>query len=248
MQPVSASLVLEHPLHSDFIPHAPLKKKAAAAIVSGTYLIVHNVKRTMSKVHESAKTRKTQSPKHTHTHTREPRVYFYNASKNTASLHPTPNEEEQKNQKAQKNSRCINARWVTALLDPIDNATIERANKKTEQNRTNKQTNATRQIPKRSNLRITTTAMHNYFTIADSTPHSSAQKTKVPIKQSSKRKSVQQNALKLLVVLLLPLKKKKENKQTTPPTPPRPQNKKQNKKTIKSEQKNGRQTKRKRTK
>jgi hypothetical protein len=45
------------------------KKKAAAAIVSGTYLIVHNVKRTRSKVQESAKTRKTQSPKHTHTHT-----------------------------------------------------------------------------------------------------------------------------------------------------------------------------------
>jgi len=129
------------------------------------------------------------------------------------------------------------------------NNRTRRQKNKTEQNKqTNKQANATRQIPKRSNLRITTTAMHNYFTIADSTPHSSAQKTKVPIKQSSKRKSVQQNALKLLVVLLLPLKKKKENKQTTPPTPPRPQNKKQNKKTIKSEQKNSRQTKRKRTK
>lgn len=60
MQPVSASLVLEHPLHSNFIPHAPPKKKAAAAIVSGTYLIVHNVKPTRSKVQESAKTRKTQ--------------------------------------------------------------------------------------------------------------------------------------------------------------------------------------------
>jgi hypothetical protein len=64
--------------------------------------------------------------------------------------------------KKQKNSRCINAQLVTALLDPINNATIERANKK---NRTeqNKQTNATRRIPKRSNLRITTTAMHNYL-------------------------------------------------------------------------------------
>jgi hypothetical protein len=138
MQPVSASLVLEHPLHNDFIPHAPPKKKAAAAIVSGTYLIVHNVKPTRSKVQESAKTRKTQT--HTHTHTREPRVYFYNASKNTTSLHPTPNEEEQKDQKTQKNSRCINARCVTALLDPINNATIARATKqKKKQNRTNKQ-------------------------------------------------------------------------------------------------------------
>jgi hypothetical protein len=111
--------------------------------------------------------RKHAKPNHpnTHTHTREPRVYFYNASKNTASLPPTPNEEEQKNQKTQKNSRCINAWFVAALLDPINNATIERANKKnkTEQNRTNKQTNATRRIPKRSNLRITTTAMHNYL-------------------------------------------------------------------------------------
>lgn len=142
-----------------------------------------------------------------------------------------------KNQKTQKNSRCINAPWVTALLDPIDNATIERANKKTEQNRTNKQTNATRQIPKRSNLRITTTAMHNYFTIADSTPHSSAQKTKVPIKQSSKRKSVQQNALKLLVVLLLPLKKEKESKQTTHPTPSDPKTKSKTKKLSRANKK-----------
>jgi hypothetical protein len=163
MQPVPASLVAEHPLDSDFIPHAPPKGPAAAAIVSGTYLIVHNVQPTRSKVKESAKTHKTQSPKHTHTHTREPRVYFYNATKNTASLHPTPNEEEQKNQKTQKNSRCINARLVTALLDPINNATIERANKKTKQNRTNKQTNATIRIPKRSNHRITITAMHNYL-------------------------------------------------------------------------------------
>jgi hypothetical protein len=86
--------------------------------------------------------RKHAKPNHpnTHTHTREPRVYFYDASKNTTSLHPTPNEEEQKNQKTQKNSRCINAWFVAALLDPINNATIERANKKTKQNRTNKQT------------------------------------------------------------------------------------------------------------
>lgn len=90
----------------------------------------------------------------THTHTREPRVYFYNASKNTASLHPTPNEEEQKNQKTQKNSRCITARWVTALLDPIDNATIERADKKTKQNRTNKQTNKQMQQDKSRNAAI----------------------------------------------------------------------------------------------
>jgi hypothetical protein len=66
-------------------------------------------------------------------------------------------------------------------------------------------------------------------------------KTKVPMKQSSKRKSVQQNALKLVVVLLPP-KKEKASKQTTTPTPPPPQNKtirktKNQNKTIKSEQK-----------
>jgi hypothetical protein len=170
--------------------------------------------------------RKHTKPNHpnTHTHTREPRVYFYNATKNTASLHPTPNEEEQKNQKTQKNSRCINARLVTALLDPINNATIERANKKTKQNRTNKQTNATIRIPKRSNHRITITAMHNYLLLHIQLRIPRPQKKKVPIKQSSKRKSVQQNALKLLL-LVLPPKNKKESKQTTPPTPPPPQNK-----------------------
>ncbi len=36
------------------------KKEAPAAIASGTYLIVHNAKPTMSKVQKSAKTRKTQ--------------------------------------------------------------------------------------------------------------------------------------------------------------------------------------------
>jgi len=248
MQPVSASLVLEHPLHSDFIPHAPLKKKAAAAIVSGTYLIVHNVKRTRSKLQESAKTRKTQSLKHTHTHTREPRVYFYNASKNTASLHPTPNEEEQKKS---KNTEKLSVHQRTvghgiARPDRQCNNRTRQQKNRTEQNKQTNKCNKTNPETQQSQNHDNSDAQLLYycrFNTAFLGPKNKS--TNQAIKQEKVRPA---KCFETTCCSSSSPEERKGKQANDTPHPFRPQNKKQNKKTIKSEQKNGRQTKRKRTK
>ncbi len=119
----------------------------------------------------------THTHTHTHTHTREPRVYFYNASKNTASLHPTPNEEEQFFfKKTEKLS--VHQRTVGHGIARPDQQCNNRTRQQKKQNRTEQTNKCNKTNPETQQSQNHDNSDAQLLTIADSTPHSSAQKQK----------------------------------------------------------------------